>query len=180
MLSVACIGRATRRRVSSASADCALVATHLCFTLQAAARWAVLRLADWVEPLLRRESYLALLLERPAVHERLLGMLGAARGRRRFATDGRGRCCRRCLPSAAPHTAPGTAQRRTHPGSPGKRDQGKHCHQEALGSGLRLGHSHTRLASLLCTGPWEALKHNDAFGHYTCGGLCAPMFVRFL
>ncbi len=45
---------------------------------------AVLRLADWVEPLLRRESYLALLLERPAVHERLLRMLGAARWPARY------------------------------------------------------------------------------------------------
>jgi glutamate-ammonia-ligase adenylyltransferase len=38
-------------------------------------------LVDWLEPLLRRESYLALLLERPAVHERLLRLLGAAAGR---------------------------------------------------------------------------------------------------
>ena len=40
---------------------------------------AVLRMADWLEPLLRRESYLALLMERLAVHERLLRVLGAAR-----------------------------------------------------------------------------------------------------
>ena len=40
---------------------------------------AVLGLMDWLEPLLRRESYLALLLERPAIHERLLRLLGAAR-----------------------------------------------------------------------------------------------------
>ena len=38
-----------------------------------------MRLADWMEPLLRRESYLAMLLERPAIHERLLKILGAAR-----------------------------------------------------------------------------------------------------
>ena len=44
-----------------------------------ASELAALRLLDWIEPLLRRESYLALLLERPAVHERLLRMLGAAR-----------------------------------------------------------------------------------------------------
>jgi glutamate-ammonia-ligase adenylyltransferase len=37
---------------------------------------AAVRLADWIEPLLRRESYLALLLERPNVHQRLLHMLG--------------------------------------------------------------------------------------------------------
>ena len=43
-----------------------------------------LRLLDWVEPLLRRESYLALLLERPAVHERLLRLLGAARWPARY------------------------------------------------------------------------------------------------
>ncbi|QTD45598.1 bifunctional [glutamate--ammonia ligase]-adenylyl-L-tyrosine phosphorylase/[glutamate--ammonia-ligase] adenylyltransferase [Ottowia testudinis] len=44
----------------------------------------VLRLADWVEPLLRRESYIALLLERPSVHERLLRVLGAARWPARY------------------------------------------------------------------------------------------------
>ena len=41
---------------------------------EAAVRW-----SDWIEPLLRRESYLALLVERPAVHEQLLRLLGAAR-----------------------------------------------------------------------------------------------------
>lgn len=45
---------------------------------------AALRLADWMEPLLRRESYLAMLLERPQVHERLLRMLGAARWPARY------------------------------------------------------------------------------------------------
>ena len=45
---------------------------------------AVLRMADWMEPLLRRESYLALLVERPGVHERLLRMLGAARWPARY------------------------------------------------------------------------------------------------
>jgi glutamate-ammonia-ligase adenylyltransferase len=61
--------------------------------LQRTAQWqqegriqdeAVLRMADWIEPLLRRESYLALLLERPAVHERLLRLLGAARWPARY------------------------------------------------------------------------------------------------
>ena len=42
------------------------------------------RLADWIEPLLRRESYLALLLERPNIHRRLLRMLGAARWPARY------------------------------------------------------------------------------------------------
>ncbi|MEX1166333.1 MAG: bifunctional [glutamate--ammonia ligase]-adenylyl-L-tyrosine phosphorylase/[glutamate--ammonia-ligase] adenylyltransferase [Hydrogenophaga sp.] len=45
---------------------------------------AALRLADWMEPLLRRESYLALLQERPAVHERLLRLLGAAKWPARY------------------------------------------------------------------------------------------------
>ena len=45
---------------------------------------AALRLIDWLEPLLRRESYLALLLERPPVHERLLHLLGAARWPARY------------------------------------------------------------------------------------------------
>jgi glutamate-ammonia-ligase adenylyltransferase len=45
---------------------------------------AAVRLADWIEPLLRRENYLALLLERPTVHQRLLRMLGAARWPARY------------------------------------------------------------------------------------------------
>ncbi len=45
---------------------------------------AAVRLSDWIEPLLRRESYLALLLERPNVHERLLRMLGAAKWPARY------------------------------------------------------------------------------------------------
>lgn len=43
-----------------------------------------LRMVDWIESLLRRESYLALLIERPAVHERLLRLLGAARWPARY------------------------------------------------------------------------------------------------
>jgi [glutamine synthetase] adenylyltransferase / [glutamine synthetase]-adenylyl-L-tyrosine phosphorylase len=38
---------------------------------------AALRLADWIEHLLRRESYLALLQERPSVHERLAAHPGS-------------------------------------------------------------------------------------------------------
>ena len=45
---------------------------------------AAVRLADWIEPLLRRESYLALLLERPAVHQRLLRLLGNAKWPARY------------------------------------------------------------------------------------------------
>lgn len=45
---------------------------------------AAMRMADWIEPLLRRESYLALLQERPAVHERLLQVFGAAKWPARY------------------------------------------------------------------------------------------------
>ena len=45
---------------------------------------AALRMIDWIEPLLRRESYLALLQERPSVHERLLRLLGAAKWPARY------------------------------------------------------------------------------------------------
>ncbi|MEN9689570.1 MAG: hypothetical protein RI998_1567 [Pseudomonadota bacterium] len=45
----------------------------------AAVRW-----SDWMEPLLRRETYLALLLERPQVHAQLLRLLGAARWPARY------------------------------------------------------------------------------------------------
>ncbi len=45
---------------------------------------AALRIIDWIEPLLRRESYLALLLERPNVHSRLLRLLGAAKWPARY------------------------------------------------------------------------------------------------
>ncbi len=45
---------------------------------------AALRLIDWMEPLLRRESYLALLVERPEVQNRLLGLLGLARWPMRY------------------------------------------------------------------------------------------------
>ncbi|MDE2158533.1 MAG: glutamine-synthetase adenylyltransferase, partial [Burkholderiales bacterium] len=40
---------------------------------------AALRFVDWLDPLLRRENYLALLVERPEVHRRLLQLLGSAR-----------------------------------------------------------------------------------------------------
>ncbi len=45
---------------------------------------ATLRWLEWIEPLLRRESYLALLLERPLVHERLVRLLGTARWPARY------------------------------------------------------------------------------------------------
>ena len=45
---------------------------------------AALRFVDWLEPLLRRESYLALMVERPAVQSRLLRLLGLARWPMRY------------------------------------------------------------------------------------------------
>ncbi len=45
---------------------------------------AAVRMANWLEPLLRRDSYLALLLERPSVHEQMLHLLGAARWPARY------------------------------------------------------------------------------------------------
>ncbi len=47
--------------------------------IQGALRW-----ADWIEPLLRRDSYLALLVERPWVHQRLLQLLATARWPARY------------------------------------------------------------------------------------------------
>jgi [glutamine synthetase] adenylyltransferase / [glutamine synthetase]-adenylyl-L-tyrosine phosphorylase len=48
-------------------------------TMQAAVQF-----VDWLEPLLRRESYLALLIERPEVQNRLLRLLGLARWPMRY------------------------------------------------------------------------------------------------
>jgi glutamate-ammonia-ligase adenylyltransferase len=45
---------------------------------------AAIRFVDWIEPLLRRESYLALLVERPNVQRRLLRLLGLARWPMRY------------------------------------------------------------------------------------------------
>jgi len=40
---------------------------------------AALRWCDWITPMLRRDSYIALLVERPLVHEQLVRLLGLAR-----------------------------------------------------------------------------------------------------
>ncbi|HEX4232981.1 MAG TPA: bifunctional [glutamate--ammonia ligase]-adenylyl-L-tyrosine phosphorylase/[glutamate--ammonia-ligase] adenylyltransferase [Caldimonas sp.] len=45
---------------------------------------AAVQFVDWLEPLLRRESYLALLAERPEVQNRLLRLLGLARWPMRY------------------------------------------------------------------------------------------------
>lgn len=45
---------------------------------------AATRMLEWLEPLLRRQSYLALLKERPSTHLRLLRLLGAARWPARY------------------------------------------------------------------------------------------------
>ena len=53
---------------------------------------AALRWADWMEPLLRRESYLATVAGAACqVHERLLRMLGAARWPARYLLQAPGR-----------------------------------------------------------------------------------------
>jgi glutamate-ammonia-ligase adenylyltransferase len=45
---------------------------------------AATRFVDWIEPLLRRESYFAMLVERPEVQQRLLRLLGLARWPMRY------------------------------------------------------------------------------------------------
>ncbi|MDO9283637.1 MAG: bifunctional [glutamate--ammonia ligase]-adenylyl-L-tyrosine phosphorylase/[glutamate--ammonia-ligase] adenylyltransferase [Aquabacterium sp.] len=50
-----------------------------CITDDTCTEAAALRFIDWLEPLLRRDSYLALLAERPEVLRRLLRLLGLAR-----------------------------------------------------------------------------------------------------
>ncbi|RYF27084.1 MAG: bifunctional [glutamate--ammonia ligase]-adenylyl-L-tyrosine phosphorylase/[glutamate--ammonia-ligase] adenylyltransferase, partial [Comamonadaceae bacterium] len=67
--------------------------TRLFRLVQRTGRWlaegkvnedAAVRLVGWLEPLLRRDIYLALLLERPSVHEHLLHLLGAAKWPARY------------------------------------------------------------------------------------------------
>ena len=53
--------------------------TAACIADQTCTEAAALRFIDWLEPLLRRDSYLALLVERPDVMRRLLRLLGLAR-----------------------------------------------------------------------------------------------------
>lgn len=67
------IGRAAKWSLGRAEGDLA------------AADWsAATRFVDWLEPLLRRESYVALLVERPEVQSRLLKLLGMARWPMRY------------------------------------------------------------------------------------------------
>ena len=53
--------------------------TSACIADATCTEAAALRFIDWLEPLLRRDSYLALLVERPEVMRRLLRLLGLAR-----------------------------------------------------------------------------------------------------
>jgi glutamate-ammonia-ligase adenylyltransferase len=69
----------SKLRLSKLIGRASLAVTEGAATLDAA-----LRFVDWVEPLLRRESYLALLVERPAVQARLLRLLGLARWPMRY------------------------------------------------------------------------------------------------
>lgn len=54
---------------------------------QSTTHTAVLRWCDWMEALLRRESYLSLLLERPTTLRNLLYLLGASRWAARYLTQ---------------------------------------------------------------------------------------------
>jgi glutamate-ammonia-ligase adenylyltransferase len=56
-----------------------MVRAALCVADESCTMNAALRFVDWLEPLLRRESYIALLAERPEVQKRLLRLLGLAR-----------------------------------------------------------------------------------------------------
>jgi len=58
--------------------------TAACIADQHCTEAAALRFIDWLEPLLRRDSYLALLVERPEVMRRLLRLLGLARWPMRY------------------------------------------------------------------------------------------------
>ncbi|WKB50933.1 bifunctional [glutamate--ammonia ligase]-adenylyl-L-tyrosine phosphorylase/[glutamate--ammonia-ligase] adenylyltransferase [Eleftheria terrae] len=69
----------TRQRLAKLILRSAQAAQQDICTIEAAVRF-----VDWVEPLLRRESYVALLLERQEVHHRLLRLLGLARWPMRY------------------------------------------------------------------------------------------------
>ena len=69
----------SRQRLVRLIARAAEAASDERCTLDAATRF-----VDWLEPLLRRESYLALLVERPEVQRRLLRLLGLARWPMRY------------------------------------------------------------------------------------------------
>lgn len=69
----------SKARLGRLIARAALAARSGRCTMDAATRF-----IDWLEPLLRRESYLALLVERPEVQNRLLRLLGLARWPMRY------------------------------------------------------------------------------------------------
>jgi glutamate-ammonia-ligase adenylyltransferase len=69
----------SKARLGRLIARAALAARKGQCTMDAAKRF-----IDWLEPLLRRESYLALLVERPEVQNRLLRLLGLARWPMRY------------------------------------------------------------------------------------------------
>ena len=71
------IGRATL--LAYTSEDCAEATPQDCLGQDA-----VLRFIDWLTPLLRRDSYLSLLAERPEVLKRLLRLLGLAKWSMRY------------------------------------------------------------------------------------------------
>ncbi|MDE2396553.1 MAG: bifunctional [glutamate--ammonia ligase]-adenylyl-L-tyrosine phosphorylase/[glutamate--ammonia-ligase] adenylyltransferase [Burkholderiales bacterium] len=69
----------SRMRLGRLMRDVAAAMARDACTLEGAQRF-----VDWLEPLLRRENYIALLAERPAVLERLLRLLGLARWPSRY------------------------------------------------------------------------------------------------
>jgi glutamate-ammonia-ligase adenylyltransferase len=69
----------SKQRLARLIARAARAAREGRCTMEAATRF-----IEWLDPLLRRESYLALLLERPAVQARLLRLLGLARWPMRY------------------------------------------------------------------------------------------------
>ncbi len=71
-----------RLRLMRLCAEMSLKLEEGSLSLLAAQRW-----LTWMETLVKRESYLALLIERPSVQERLLRLLGAAKWPLRFLTQ---------------------------------------------------------------------------------------------
>ncbi len=69
----------SKQRLARLVGRAAQAATQGLCTMDAATHF-----IDWLEPLLRRESYLALLVERPEVQNRLLRLLGLARWPMRY------------------------------------------------------------------------------------------------
>ena len=94
---------------------------------------AAIQFVDWLEPLLRRESYLALLAERPEVQNRLLRLLGLARWPMRYLMlhPGRHRRARRrascCTAASTPRPTSASSRSATPAGSARARPRRSCC-----------------------------------------------------